>query len=414
MVYSFRDALKALDGGDAHLLRHILGSRPGLARARAAGDEGDPQHYTGYFQRSTLLHHLAGNPSRGAMPRNAAELARILLDAGAEVDAVCGTLPGQRSWEGETTLALAMNSPALAESGQAPALIDVLLEHGAKRGLDDGYLLWRALFHCVESTSLRQIAAHLRARGAAVDLALAAGLGETETVLAMLGPAGVPKAHSASFAPARRQESKLPTGAEIVTEALVLAAANGRDAVASALLESGAPVDGWSAFGPVTVTALHAAAWAGWSGTCEFLLGQGATPTLRDPKHDQTPLGWAIRKKRVATAEVFLRRPDTLDVWDALEHGFEERALELTARLSPDSTMGASMPGILLRSAARLGRQNVVRFLLARGANAALPDERGQTAADVALVNGHLDLSQLLRQAQPQVSTSSCSGAGAP
>ena len=400
MVYSFRDALRALDAGDAVLLRHVLDSKPGLANARASGDEGDPQHYSGFFQRATLLHHLAGNPARGPIPRNAVELATILLDAGALVDAPCGTLPGQRAAEGATTLGLIMGSCLAGESRLAPGLIDVLLQRGAKRGLDDGQLLWTALFHCVECRALRELAVHLRARGAPVDLTLASGLGELETAASFYTGPGELRPNAGMFASARRKDGKLPLGPEIASEALACAAANGRDALVHWLLDAGTPVDDWVPFGPVVVTALHCAAWAGWPSTCELLLSRGANPTLRDPKHDASALGWAIQCNRPLAAEVFLRQSGMLDVWDALEHGFEDRALELLARLTPDTSMGTHPPGIFLRSAARLGREQVVRFLLARGANPHLRDEVGQTAAEVALMHGHLTLVELLRQAQ--------------
>ncbi len=400
MVYSFRDALRALDAGDAVLLRHVLGSKPGLASARASGDEGDPQHYAGFFQRATLLHHLAGNPARGPIPRNAAELATILLDAGALVDAPCGTLPGQKASDGATTLGLLMGSSLAAESGLAPGLIDVLLQRGAKRGFDDGQLLWTALYHCVECQALRELAVHLRSRGAPVDLTLASGLGELETAASFFAGPGELRPSAGMFAAARRKEGKLPLGREIACEALACAAANGRDGLVHWLLDAGTPIDEWVSFGPVIVTALHCAAWAGWPSTCELLLARGANPGLRDPKHDSSALGWAIQCNRQQAVEVFLRHSGMLDVWDALEHGFEDRALELLARLTPDTSMGTHPPGVFLRSAARLGREQVVRLLLTRGANPHLQDELGQTAAEVALMHGHLALADLLRQAQ--------------
>ena len=85
----FNEAVAALDFGDLERLRALISADRGLVHARTNLEP--PYHY---FTAATLLHHLAGNPDRGRfeqklppLPRNTVELARALLDAGADVNA---------------------------------------------------------------------------------------------------------------------------------------------------------------------------------------------------------------------------------------------------------------------------------------------------------------------------------------
>lgn len=58
---------------------------------------------------------------------------------------------------------------------------------------------------------------------------------------------------------------------------------------------------------------------------------------------------------------------------------------------------GAGTP---LRSAARKGRERIVRFLLEKGTNPEVPDTLGRTPADLAEKNGHLELVTVLSVAK--------------
>ena len=85
----FDEAVAALDVGDLERLRGLIASDPSLVHARSNLEP--PYHY---FTGATLLHHLAGNPDRGRfegkrppLPANTVALARVLLDAGADVEA---------------------------------------------------------------------------------------------------------------------------------------------------------------------------------------------------------------------------------------------------------------------------------------------------------------------------------------
>ena len=79
-VARFEEAVDAVISGDTAALRSLLRDDPELVRARSAR-----RHHC------TLLHYLGANGvenGRQKTPANAVEVARLLLDAGAEADAL--------------------------------------------------------------------------------------------------------------------------------------------------------------------------------------------------------------------------------------------------------------------------------------------------------------------------------------
>ena len=79
-VARFETAVEAVISGDVAALRSMLHENPQLVRARSTR-----RHH------ATLLHYVAANGVEGGRqktPANAVEVAKILLDAGAEVDAL--------------------------------------------------------------------------------------------------------------------------------------------------------------------------------------------------------------------------------------------------------------------------------------------------------------------------------------
>ena len=91
MTEAFRQALAAIDAGDLPALRQVLAAHPGVVAEREESGTGD---YVGYFARATLLHHVAGNPIRGPLPANIVDVARVLIEAGADLQATCGDRGG--------------------------------------------------------------------------------------------------------------------------------------------------------------------------------------------------------------------------------------------------------------------------------------------------------------------------------
>ncbi|NIM00344.1 MAG: hypothetical protein GTN89_05430, partial [Acidobacteria bacterium] len=271
----FHAALAAIDAGDCAALKKLLEAEPGLVHARA-GSEDPP--YDGYFRRATLLHHCAGNPARErALPDNIVEVARVLADAGADVDAATEF----RDERDRTTLGLVASSKAAAEGGFAEPMLDLLIERGADIDWGDGINLYGAFSRTVECEKLRDVAASLHRRGARLDLGYAAAVGDLEALSGFLGGGALPPAAYARYRP-RENRFESPTRRQVLDEALVFAAINSRVEAVDLLLEHGAALDGTAPVRAERPTALHAAVWAGSLPMVRHLLERGADPRIRD------------------------------------------------------------------------------------------------------------------------------------
>jgi ankyrin repeat protein len=170
---TFESGADAVVGGELAALESLLRREPDLVHARS------PREH-----RATLLHYVAANgveDFRQLTPPNAVEVARMLLDAGADVDALAETYGGGSA---QTTLNLLVSSAHPAEAGLQAALVDTLADHGAAiNGLeDDASPLMTALaFGYVDTAD------SLVRRGARIDnVVAAAALGRSELVERML------------------------------------------------------------------------------------------------------------------------------------------------------------------------------------------------------------------------------------
>lgn len=81
------------------------------------------------------------------------------------------------------------------------------------------------------------------------------------------------------------------TQGDIISDAMYAAARNGHTEVVEYLLDHGAKVDAKGFFG---ATALHWAAINGHRETVELLMARGASRDIRDQQFDGTPEGWAL------------------------------------------------------------------------------------------------------------------------
>ncbi len=118
-VTNFEAAAEAIVAGDERTLAALLRQDPSLVKARSLREH-----------RSTLLHYCSANgveDYRQRTPSNIVAVARMLLDAGAEVNAESDAYGGR-----STTLMLTATSFHPERAGVQRALMELLLDRGAR------------------------------------------------------------------------------------------------------------------------------------------------------------------------------------------------------------------------------------------------------------------------------------------
>jgi len=254
----FEAAADAIVNGDLAALDALLTATPSLVHARS------PRAH-----RATLLHYVAANgveDFRQKSPANAVAIARRLLDAGAEPNAVAETYGGGKD---QTTMNLLVSSTHPDEAGVQAPLVDTLLDYGAAiDGLDgDGPPLMTAL-----AFNYANAAEALARRGARVDTVLtAAALGVVPAVERMVREGGTLRPDVPLRAPAWLHVGNDPRAH--VALALVWACRFGRLEVVELLINKG--IDANSADND-RMTALHWAAASGRIELVDLLIRRGA------------------------------------------------------------------------------------------------------------------------------------------
>jgi len=250
--------------GDAARLERALRDDPGLVRARS------PRTH-----HSTLLHYVGANGVEGwrqRTPTNAVQVAEILLDAGAEVDATADMYCG-----GCTPLGLVATSVHPKLAGVLQPLIDVLLARGARVDAIGGGNGARIVNSCL-ANGRPDAAEYLAQRGAPLDLEAAAGVGRLELVKSFFGPDGTLK----------------PTGTVAqLKDGFTWACEYGHTEVVAYLLDHGVAASDVLPR-PHKQTGLHWAAYGGHANTVRVLLDRRPPLDLRDGTFSGTPLDWAL------------------------------------------------------------------------------------------------------------------------
>jgi ankyrin repeat protein len=168
-VARFEAAADAIVNGKTAILRQLLREDPELIRARSTREH-----------QATLLHYVSANGVEGyrqKTPKNIVRITKLLLNAGAEIDATANVYGG-----GATALGLAATSVHPEHAGVQEALLQALLDHGATidqprgAGNDDP-----AVLGCL-ANGRGEAAAFLANRGAGLTLVSAAGVGRLDVV----------------------------------------------------------------------------------------------------------------------------------------------------------------------------------------------------------------------------------------
>ena len=264
-VGTFESAVQSIVTGDAAALRDLLRRRPELVKARSTREH-----------RGTLLHYVSANGVEGyrqVSPKNAAEIAEILLAAGADIEAEADVYGG-----GCTALGLVATSAPPAIAGVQIDVIDVLLRHGARMNTQSAGNRHSLVDACLANGQPRA-AAYLAQRGAPLDLKGAAGVGRLERVRQL-----VPENHDL-------RGSSLT---QDLKTAFSLACSYGRVEVVQYFLDRGMAADTPLKDHGDGHTGLHVAAYGGHAEVVRLLLRQGAQVDVIDATWGTTPLLWAL------------------------------------------------------------------------------------------------------------------------
>lgn len=267
----FHPAIAAIKSGDIDALRSLLTKDPGLTTARSS------------TSHPTLLQCLALD---ALLVPNQIEMARLLVDAGAEIN-------------GPMVAAASINNVAIAA---------LLLDCGAAI---DGAGSWSPLEEAMYWNN-REAIDLLLARGATIhNLRLAAGLGRIDLIESFFGTDGSlqPEAGRIDWPFGEVDKSNLagPIKAEleakvaqwsndpqdIIDNAFVYACMHNQIDAARLLLQKGARIDAIPPGFDYSGTGLHYAAINGHQATVEFLIEEGAAVNIKDTKVHSTPAGWA-------------------------------------------------------------------------------------------------------------------------
>jgi ankyrin repeat protein len=265
-IFEFESAVEAVVNGELAALEHAVRGDPSLVRARS--DRvccfDPPVH------RATLLHYVAANgveAYRQKTPANAVEIARTLLEAGAEPDALADMYGA-----GCTTMTMLVSSSHPAKAGLQVPLVELLLDFGAAIE-GEGTRKWGTPLFTALAFGGVDAAKTLAKRGARIDLPTAAGLGRVDDTARMLPQADADARH----------------------RALSLAAQHGQEETVRLLLEAGELPNRYN---PPSnhphCTPLHQAVLGGHEGVVRLLVERGARLDIRDKIWNGTPLGWAV------------------------------------------------------------------------------------------------------------------------
>jgi ankyrin repeat protein len=263
---TFRRAVDLLDAGDLINLRLHLSDHPNVVHQHVIFEGGN------YFRNPTLLEFVAENPiRRGTLPANIAQVATMILDAGAK----------QNQSAMNEALALVSSGCVPRKCSVQVALIDLLCGYGADPN--------RAMSAALAQGEFQAADALIR-NGASIDLFVAAGLGRTEALRHLLPTANDEERH----------------------RALAVAAQFGHASIVRLLLEAGEDPNRYNPVGTHShSTPLHQAAIGGHLEVARLLVEHGARMDTKDTVWESTPAGWAKHEGEIEVLN-YLRAQEAL------------------------------------------------------------------------------------------------------
>jgi ankyrin repeat protein len=196
---------------------------------------------------------------------------------------------------------------------------------------------------------------------------------------------------------------------------LSLAAVNGNAAIIKKLLDAGADPNAVDLTGE---TILMTAARTGVPEAIKMLIDRGANVDAVDPEFHQTALMLAVRENHPAAVKILIEREAALNVRTRVGPtpafrppckgtGCGSEGVGINRGGIPDRGARAAINGGMtpLLYAARDGRLDEARFLVAAKADVKLPDPNDISPFLMAILNGHLDVATFLLDHGADVNT---------
>jgi len=258
-VSMFEEAVEAIVSGDVPALKKLVSENPELVRARSTREH-----------LSTLLHYVSANgveDFRQKTPKNIVEITKLLLNAGAEVNAESDAYGGRC-----TTLGLTATSCHPHNAGVQIPLMELLIDRGATIDGPDGYSGVNGCLH----NGRGEAAEFLARRGARLDLEGAAGVGRLDVLKSFFSADGRLK-------PSATEEQ--------MRDGFAWACEFGRISVVEFLLQREMKVDARLRHNE---TGLHWAAHTGHAAIVQLLLDRSAPIEVKEERFGGTPLDWAL------------------------------------------------------------------------------------------------------------------------
>jgi ankyrin repeat protein len=250
----FHPIVDAIKADDLERFRTLLREDPSLATA--------PSRRGGSLLQCVVVD--------GYEVPHSIEMAKLLIDAGADVDE---PLIAAASMDNVEAIAVLLDAGAAINGNGTWSPIEDALAFGAHRAV-------RLLLE----------------RGATIhNLRIAAGLGRADLIGGFFTPDGSLKAEAGKLAwpfgePA---EGWSQDPQDILDNAFVYACRSGQIEAAERLLQHGARINAIPPGFDYPGTGLHYAAMDGHRPMVEYLLAHGADPCIKDNKVCSTPAGWA-------------------------------------------------------------------------------------------------------------------------
>jgi ankyrin repeat protein len=253
MDAKFQPAVAAIISGDLDELKSLIAAQPALATDRSSKSH------------PTLLQCLVLD---AVNQPNQLEMARVLIDAGAEID-------------GPLVAAACIGNTKAAEA---------LLDSGAAINGDG---VWSPLEEALYWGYQDTVAMLLR-RGATVhNLRIAAGLGQVDVIESFFADDGSLKPEAGIMSSPFRRMHFEGGPQDLIENALLYACISNRIEAVKSLLARGARINAIPPGFDYAGTALHYAALFGHRELVDFLIEQGARLDISDTKVNALPANWA-------------------------------------------------------------------------------------------------------------------------